>query len=659
MIEITTRSNFEAFWGLLLMTINEKLLTIGDIYAGKPDANDEIKEQGYDEFVNSYIKPTGIDVEELAITKYGTPYFVMGDKGTGKTALLHFLENHVRTLDDSACSSFVYFESGYSQVDRAKLNTISRAISTPIAVDASIASSGKELECDFTYIWRWQFYQKIIDDNNSFSNNLFVDDKHWAKFCLELSKISKTIHGGKMRIPAKITFSAAANPYSGTVAPSIGVEPLDLSKPHFSNTTSYGDFINIIEEADELVLKITRTDIPYYIFIDELEAYRSDSDVFYRDLRMIRDLLFTTKRMNDTFREQTKFVCSVRLEILNSINRFIQSNQLHKIMQGYDKRLTWEYTNTNSFKHPIISILTRRVEMAEEKAGIVNSTQDELIKKWFVPQVYNKHICTYILDNTWHRPRDIVRLILAAQSKNSKNFHMFNQNAFETFMHVYSKQCLVEVQEEMRALYTAEEIDYIVQCFRGFKTTFSYDELNERVCKRFPDTFLAKKLVSVLNDLYRIGFIGNYLNKGTATQWEYKEKYSLLLDAPWKMIIHPSLNIELAISGRKDKHFNTHAGDKVTPENIQPLCQADIVSSCIECGKEFVFSVGEQEYYVQQGLHIPKRCKDCRTTRKNASRASKEYYTIKCTSCGADAKVPFEPTEGRPVYCRDCLNGSH
>lgn len=411
------------------MSIYKKQLTIGNIYAGKPDANDEIKEQGFDEFVSSYIKPTGINIEELAITKYGSPYFVMGDKGTGKTALLHFLENHVRTIDEAACSSFVFFESGYSQVDRAKLNTISQAISTPIAVDTTIASSGEELECDFTYIWRWQFYQKVIDDNNnSFNNNLFLADENWAKFCLEISKIEKTIHGGKMRIPAKVTFSASANAQLGTVEPSIGIEPLDLSKPHFNNTASYGDFIKIIEKADELVLSVTRTDIPYYIFIDELEAYRSDNDVFYRDLRMIRDLLFTTKRMNDTFRRQTKFICSVRLEIINSINRFVQSNQLHKIMQGYDKRLTWEYTNTNSFKHPIISILTRRIEMAEAKAGMPIFPQDELIKKWFVPQVYNMHICTYILDHTWHRPRDIVRLILAAQSKNSRNFCLFNQN---------------------------------------------------------------------------------------------------------------------------------------------------------------------------------------------------------------------------------------
>ncbi len=29
-------------------------------------------------------------------------------------------------------------------------------------------------------------------------------------------------------------------------------------------------------------------------------------------------------------------------------------------------------------------------------------------------------------------------------------------------------------------------------------------------------------------------------------------------------------------------------------------------------------------------------------------------HKIKCSDCGADAEVPFQPKEGRPVYCRDC-----
>lgn len=38
---------------------------------------------------------------------------------------------------------------------------------------------------------------------------------------------------------------------------------------------------------------------------------------------------------------------------------------------------------------------------------------------------------------------------------------------------------------------------------------------------------------------------------------------------------------------------------------------------CKECGKEFVFSAKEQEFYKQKGLeHEPKRCKDCRQKKK-------------------------------------------
>ena len=33
----------------------------------------------------------------------------------------------------------------------------------------------------------------------------------------------------------------------------------------------------------------------------------------------------------------------------------------------------------------------------------------------------------------------------------------------------------------------------------------------------------------------------------------------------------------------------------------------------------------------------------------------RQLYNTKCSSCGKDTQVPFQPTEGRPVYCRDCF----
>ncbi len=77
---------------------------------------------------------------------------------------------------------------------------------------------------------------------------------------------------------------------------------------------------------------------------------------------------------------------------------------------------------------------------------------------------------------------------------------------------------------------------------------------------------------------------------------------------------------------------------------------------CKECGKEFVFTAGEQEFYAEKGfVNDPQRCKECRDARKAASRSQREMYTAVCAACGKEAKVPFKPHEDRPVYCSECF----
>lgn len=76
---------------------------------------------------------------------------------------------------------------------------------------------------------------------------------------------------------------------------------------------------------------------------------------------------------------------------------------------------------------------------------------------------------------------------------------------------------------------------------------------------------------------------------------------------------------------------------------------------CKDCGNEFVFTAGEQEFYAEKGLvNEPKRCKDCRKKFKE-SRDSRPIFTVVCDACGGEAKLRFEPTDGRPVYCSDCF----
>jgi CxxC-x17-CxxC domain-containing protein len=86
---------------------------------------------------------------------------------------------------------------------------------------------------------------------------------------------------------------------------------------------------------------------------------------------------------------------------------------------------------------------------------------------------------------------------------------------------------------------------------------------------------------------------------------------------------------------------------------------ADKTLTCPECGAQFTFTAGEQEFYQSKGLlNEPGRCPTCRAARRRSGRtpkAEREYFDIVCDACGAPAKVPFEPLRDRPVYCNDCF----
>lgn len=84
---------------------------------------------------------------------------------------------------------------------------------------------------------------------------------------------------------------------------------------------------------------------------------------------------------------------------------------------------------------------------------------------------------------------------------------------------------------------------------------------------------------------------------------------------------------------------------------------ADKTLVCRECGAEFTWTAGEQEFYQSRGLlNEPRRCPGCRATRRRdrAPREERESYEIVCDECGCTAHVPFQPMLDRPVYCNDC-----
>lgn len=106
---------------------------------------------------------------------------------------------------------------------------------------------------------------------------------------------------------------------------------------------------------------------------------------------------------------------------------------------------------------------------------------------------------------------------------------------------------------------------------------------------------------------------------------------------------------------------------------------SDRTLTCRDCGEAFVFTAGEQDFYQQRGYSEPQRCRSCRDKRKTQrnsgsgyesnerggggfnNRATDSYserprqlYSAVCSECGIETQVPFSPTPGKPVYCRNC-----
>lgn len=77
---------------------------------------------------------------------------------------------------------------------------------------------------------------------------------------------------------------------------------------------------------------------------------------------------------------------------------------------------------------------------------------------------------------------------------------------------------------------------------------------------------------------------------------------------------------------------------------------------CRDCGKEFIFTAGEQGFYLEKGLlNDPQRCQTCRSNRRRERAGARESTTVTCASCGSAATVPFVPKLDKPVYCDACF----
>lgn len=577
-----------------------KVSKIREIYMGQLDAKDEINYGTEEAFLQCFVMPPNYDVDELID---GHKFLINGFKGVGKTALLFYLESICIKKDPQTCTSYILFKTDYKDIEKGKLDSAAKRLIQSISFDNGIM----EQVVDFSDIWKVIIFQKIIEDNGSIGDNLFVDDENWNLFVRNVKAIKILEPFQKqMTVPKKMKIFGNVKP-DGSIMP--GFE-IDFQKEIDFKMLSM--FNEKVKEITQLFTRLKRTDIPYYIFIDELEAFYAEEMTFKRDLTMLRDLILTIKEINyliiSSNMKNTKLICSVRTEIINSIHRFIPTKELNKVISGFECKLNWNYTNTTAIEHPLFKILLKRLELTDSKEGVKYNKLEDVFFAWFQKNDQTDKVINHILNILWNKPRDIIRLISAWKNSTVSNLNLLTQDTINRGAQEYSNKSLEEISGELNAIYLPIEIDTFLSWLRGFKSPFSLKEFYKRIESFEKNNNIREKIniEMILEDLYRVGIIGNYNPYLKSHRWQHKNDEKIIIDDSWLFVIHNGLNSALSVTrAKKEKNAEEMKVYSYDSTKLKVNENYNAIVTNIIPSRVFVEVIYNNEYH-KGSIHISK-----------------------------------------------------
>lgn len=506
-------------------------LRVKDIYAGKLDARYEDLEL----FENTnMILPPNLNIEDII---KGDKYYIVGNKGTGKTALLLYISNYlVKNYSDAMCST-ILFKSDYNKTERIRLESLERQI-----VDLlDVTSSNNVSMVDYTNIWKLTIYLKMVIDNKSSNYRIFEDNTNWNAFenlILRLSNSAKIGTVDKLAMIKSIPKIIEIDTQNDRIYTSNEQIPL----PSNSDAIELINFNDALIIADYLFNRLERGEITYFICIDELETSFGNTH-FIRDLQMIHDWIEVVGYINENIQKSNykkiKIVLSVRSEMLYSIEKHLDADEINKKTMSYRIILDWKNKHNSNISNPLFLIWLRRI--AKLIGDDTNPNYVQIRETWFPPAIGTEDTVDFILNRTWQKPRDIVRFILLSVNLAKNEDTKFSKSLLLDVLEEYSKDSRTEIVEEMSAFYKNEQINLFLSSLKNFKIKFTKEEYEQHIRDDYAGNEVFNNIEAVLADLYRFGVLGCInINDGTI-KWNYQGDSNVMTGTKWKYYVHPGL----------------------------------------------------------------------------------------------------------------------
>ena len=518
-------------------------IKVGQIQFGEIDAKNEVFGQeraGSNIFKNSFEIPPRIDLARLL---GGIKFFIYGQKGCGKTALLLYLKSIIE--EERGVVNTVLFKSGITERER---QAIAQGKGFQIVEKEGLQS----IEYDYKINWLWYIYRNIFRLVSFDDKGINSDSLNSMKKLLQIDnevKVSSLSDISTKNIKANAKAGLNAGPFSGEIFAE--VEAVKNSDPNLHD-------VQVIEIIEKNISKIASSETEnYFLLFDELELFWNRKDQRERDLFLIRDLLYAVTRVNRVLGNsnfKARVVACVRSEVLNEVNKV--GPEVARDVDDLGERINWNVSATDD-QQPILKIIEKKITQSEIENDQLPS--QDVWSDYFPNEIFNRKIRKYFLSVAMFKPRNIVTLLSLAKDYRP-DLNTITNDALENVQQEFSRRTWREIEEELSTEFSADEVRSIKVTLTGMKNSFGIQDFKNRIMslsiidKAVATTFSSEDSVPVaLRALYRAGAIGNryYVesDKGhseTRFGWIYRDTFEPLLDKDF--LVHESIRRELQMT---------------------------------------------------------------------------------------------------------------
>lgn len=477
-----------------------------DLYIMKIDAKQELDNMNDIKDINRFkqliLVPDGINIDSLLD---GDRYYLTGEKGAGKTALLIYTALKADELFNAE-RAFIIFKE-LSQEEREDYSGLAHVTNYDQNEVQSIL--------DYEYVWWWVFHNTIAETILTSSKEIFIQNDALNTYLAAVNAIKTNPRGAGRRMPI-ITKDGYVE--ASVVVPIKGVtvnlsgkinfeaNPADAKKVRFSTH---------INELNRLYTNLESGESQLYVIVDEMNLSRKNAEEYERDVTMIRDLIIAIERFNAVSKnshDNVRIIGAVRNEVINSVKT--TGKEINKAIESYGIPIDWTQYNEESFRHPLIKLLINYFKISDELSNIRPENSDEAeYRKWVGENIYNSPSEETIRNYTLYRPRHVVRLLNISKIRCGTH-EKITEQTFNQIKRQYSLECWNEITEELALAYTTKELEMIKEWLTGMPWQTTYSIMKEKATTLWGNGPEGEKLLQrfddLMRDLYQSGVIGNY-----------------------------------------------------------------------------------------------------------------------------------------------------